>query len=125
MDITQKINAFVQLGHTIEAFSADQKAALGHMVKTKNEWFTPKNLELALQGLQQYLSKTHLEQWTTRYPGLQQAPKAQTPRKVGVVMASDTPAERRVEWTYPLRQTSLARHGLDAGIDSSVARNCP
>ncbi|HAS39449.1 MAG TPA: acyl-CoA reductase [Microscillaceae bacterium] len=89
MNITQKINAFVQLGDTIRGFSTDQKAALGQMIKSKNEWFTPENLELALNGLQQYLNKNNLEQWVARYPALNQEKNS---RKVGVVMAGNIPA---------------------------------
>ena len=117
MDITQKINAFVQLGHTIKAFSANQKAALGQMVKTKNEWFTPENLHLALQGLQQYLNKTQLEQWISRYPALQQPPQEQTPRKVGVVMAGDTPAMG----FHDLLSVVLSGHVLYAKLPSQDA----
>jgi len=67
------------------------------MIKSKNEWFTPENLELAHKGLQQYLDKTNLEQWVARYPSLQNlgqnsGQNGLTPRKVGVVMAGNIPA---------------------------------
>ncbi|OJJ18731.1 acyl-CoA reductase [marine bacterium AO1-C] len=114
MNITQKINAFVQLGNTIREFSADQKAALGQMIKTKNDWFTPENLDLALNGLQQYLDKTNLEQWIARYPDLQ---TTRTPRKVGVVMAGNIPAVG----FHDLLSVVMSGHVLHAKLSSQDA----
>lgn len=90
MNIGQKINVFVQLGDLIKSFTSDQKAALAQMVKTKNEWFTSENLELALNGLQQYLTRENLEKWVAAYPALQ---NESTPQKVGLLMTGNVPAE--------------------------------
>lgn len=90
MTITQKINAFVQLGTSIREFSTDQKAALGHMVKSKNEWFTPENLDLTLNRLQQSLTQSNLEKWVSAYPSLANA--TTNPKKVGVLMNDHIPA---------------------------------
>ena len=90
MTITQKINAFVQLGSSIREFTTDQKVALGHMVKSKNEWFTQENLDLTLTKLQQYLTQSNLEKWVSAYPSMADAPP--TPKKVGVVMTDNIPA---------------------------------
>ncbi|WP_299464769.1 acyl-CoA reductase [uncultured Microscilla sp.] len=91
MDIAQKINVFVQLGDSINKFSEEQKRALGQMIKLKNEWFTRENLDLTLQGLQQYLNRENLEKWLGKYPSLF-AKEAATPKKVGIVMAGNIPA---------------------------------
>lgn len=93
MDIAQKINVFVQLGDSIREFSADQRTALGHMVKLKNEWFAPQSLNLALQGLQQYLNRENLAKWLAKYPSLF-ADKGNdfVPKKIGIVMTGNVPA---------------------------------
>lgn len=113
MNITQKINVFVQLGDSISKFSEEQKGALGQMIKLKNEWFTRENLDLALQGLQQYLRRENLEKWLSKYPSLV-GNEPTNAKKVGIVMAGNIPAVG----FHDLLSVVMSGHVLHAKLSS-------
>lgn len=115
MNIAQKINVFVQLGDLIKGFTEEQKTALGQIVKLKNEWFTSENLDLALTGLQQYLTRENLEQWIAKYPSLfAQNTEESTAKKVGIVMAGNIPAVG----FHDLLSVVMSGHILQAKLSS-------
>jgi hypothetical protein len=87
MNIEARINAFVELGNRIEGLSEETREEWYTQARAQNNWLTPENVQLALEGIRKYLQPDELRQWAGRYlSGDVQ------PRKVGVVMAGNIPA---------------------------------
>jgi Acyl-CoA reductase (LuxC) len=88
LDLQKRIQAFEKLGEYLKNLSSDELQHLKSLARSKNNWFTPESIDKALEGIQTYLDKTDLEQWTTKYPKISEV----TPKKVAIVMAGNIPA---------------------------------
>jgi hypothetical protein len=86
MSIEQIILAFVQLSQKIKQISSDELAHLQSRAQVENPWFTPANVQLAFQGIQEFLDPQSLQNWLKNY----QVPVNQ-PRKIGLVLAGNIP----------------------------------
>ncbi len=87
MNTEERINAFTQLGTRIETLPEETRYEWYTLARARNNWLTPENVQLALEGIRKYLQPDELRQWVGRYSfGEVQ------PRKVGVVMAGNIPA---------------------------------
>ena len=86
MNLSERIHAFVQLGHRITALSQDEKDRLYPRAKAENGWFTFESIDQAMDGLSFMLSHEKLSHWTSKY---QLNPDV--PRIVGVIMAGNIP----------------------------------
>lgn len=85
MTIDQRLAAFKRLGellHTIEP--AEKKDLVDHAGQC-NPWFTPAQIDLALQGIGRMLNANDLERWASAYSFKKAS------RTVGVVMAGNIP----------------------------------
>lgn len=111
MDLQQRINAFVQLGHFLSQFSREeivQKKDVAyndlffdgmlHQIKLAGEdngWFTKENVLYAIEGWANTLTQDKLEQWLTPYEqDLALAQKENTTaaaKTVAVIMAGNIP----------------------------------
>jgi len=88
MNLQERINAFAQLGKRIENLSDEEFEQLARRVENHNNWFTPSQTKLALEGLTVFLHKEELERWTENYD----FSAAQEPKNIGVLMAGNVPA---------------------------------
>ncbi len=55
---------------------------------TKNPWFTPENVRMAVDAIANVLTEENLKKWTDSYPQLQNDHK---PVRVAVIMAGNIP----------------------------------
>lgn len=95
MHLSIRINTFSELGeilrNTLDGKVTKYSTELNHLIKTqhtKNPWFTPGNVRLALNATAGELTYDNLKTWTDAYPILNQN---YDPLKVGVVMAGNIP----------------------------------
>jgi Acyl-CoA reductase (LuxC) len=86
MKLEERIDAFVQLGSAIGNLTAEARQPLFAQVAQQNPWFTADNVELALKGITQFLSKESLTKWTQSYHL-----NPTSPKKIGVAMAGNIP----------------------------------
>lgn len=91
----QRIKAFSELGEIIRnVLSGKDRSLSGDAIRmitsqeSRNEWFTPDNVRLALGAIADELTSENLKRWTDKYPGLQAVEK---PLNIGVVMAGNIP----------------------------------
>jgi hypothetical protein len=87
MTLEERIRAFVQLGERIKDLPGDVRQQWYGRAGMHNNWFTPDNVQLALDTIAGYLREEELLQWVQSY-AFENAP----PRKVGVLMAGNVPA---------------------------------
>ena len=95
MNLSKRISAFSVLGEIIrDALSGKPgkySAALNHLIETqhtKNPWFTPDNIRMALSAVADELTPENLNKWCSFYPGLAADHK---PVRAGVIMAGNIP----------------------------------
>lgn len=95
MHLEQRIKAFSELGEIIrDVLSGKDRPQAVDAVRmissqeSRNEWFTPDNVRLALGAIADELTAENLRKWTDNYPGLQAAEKT---LNIGVVMAGNIP----------------------------------
>ncbi len=102
MDLHERIKAFVKLGHFLSQFSNDtseKKPNIEHndlffegfkhqlkLAQEHNAWFTPKNLQFALNGWAESLTETNLKTWLNPYKI-----KTKHPKQVAIIMAGNIP----------------------------------
>jgi hypothetical protein len=89
MSLEQRIEAFVRLGERLGNLTIEEKEELFWRVNNSNAWFTPQNIEHAIQGLQLFLDKNALVNWTASYPTLSNYTNS---KKIGIIMAGNIPA---------------------------------
>lgn len=89
IDLDRKIEALIELGNQIQQTTQEEKLDLFDNVGYANAWFTPENIEKALEGLSFMLEKNQLSAWLKQYPTLKSANQG---KKVGVIMAGNIPA---------------------------------
>lgn len=88
MSFTQVFSAFIQLGRHIEQTNWTDSPLL-QKVYTENPWFTPQNVELAIQGIAHYLQEDTLHEIAKKYKLSENW--ANTPQRVGVLAAGNIP----------------------------------
>jgi hypothetical protein len=86
MELKERIDAFVRLKSAIENLKAEEREQLYNHATQQNPWFTVKHIELALQGITQFLSRESLTKWAELYPL-----DSINPKKIGVAMAGNIP----------------------------------
>src|SRR5579859_775212 len=86
MTLTDRIEAFVQLGKKLTDLSPEERNNLTDKVRNENPWFTPESTTLALQGISKFLDRGTLEHWTSHY-----SIAGSSSKKVGVAMAGNIP----------------------------------
>jgi len=87
MTTESRIQAFVQLGERLRNLPGDVQEQWYARVGMHNNWFTPDNVQLALDTIAGYLREEELRRWVQSY-----AFDHVHPRKVGVLMAGNVPA---------------------------------
>lgn len=88
MDLQTRIEAFGALGDWIANLAGEERAYIHERAKAHNGWFTPGNVDLALEGLTRYLHRDALRRWLAPY----NLPEYnERPAKVGVAMAGNIP----------------------------------
>ncbi|WP_027000791.1 acyl-CoA reductase [Eisenibacter elegans] len=112
MNISQKIDAFVQLGLRLQQLSPETRALLYKRIEQENPWFTPESLDFALAGIGRFLDAEALAKWVSAYPSLAQA--RQQPKRIGVIMAGNIPAVGFHDFLSVL----LSGHQLQAKLSS-------
>ncbi|RZN81364.1 MAG: acyl-CoA reductase [Winogradskyella sp.] len=98
MELQQRVNAFVKLGHFLSQFTNAPKDAnidtafidgFKHQLKLAQEnngWFSKNNLDFALKSWTEALTEANLEQWTTNYNF-----EAIDPETIAIIMAGNIP----------------------------------
>ena len=86
MQLQDRVSAFSALGVAIKNLTAREFEHICINAQSHNNWFTPDNIQAALDGIQHYLDKEKLKNWTTHY-SLNPA----KPKTVGLVMAGNIP----------------------------------
>lgn len=86
MKLSERIAAFAELGTRLHSIEQADKNNLFRRAVVHNAWFTPRQCELALNGILKFLVKDQLERWVMAHNL-----SNDTPRKVGVVMAGNIP----------------------------------
>ena len=86
MNHSERLAAFVALGHRLTQLSPDELATLAARARNQNAWFDLPNVRTAVAGVALLLAEAPLRQWAARYP-----PEPGAVRQVGVVMAGNIP----------------------------------
>ncbi len=87
MILEERTQAFIRLGKRIEGLPDDVRQQWYGRAGMHNNWFTPDNVQLALDSIAGYLREAELRQWVQAYDF-----STVQPRRVGVVMAGNVPA---------------------------------
>jgi hypothetical protein len=86
MNIDDRLEAFEKLGNYVHAIDEVEFDEILDEVRNENPWFTHGSIELALQGLHNYLDGEKLRQWVSRYQI-----NAPVSKKIAVIMAGNIP----------------------------------
>ncbi|MDQ2792966.1 MAG: acyl-CoA reductase [Bacteroidota bacterium] len=86
MNHSERLAAFVALGHRLAHLPADELATQAARARNQNAWFDLPNVRAAVAGIAHLLAAEPLRQWAARYP-----PEPGTVRQLGVVMAGNIP----------------------------------
>jgi len=86
MNHSERLAAFVALGHRLAHLPADELTALAAGARNQNAWFDLPNVSAAVAGIGHLLAEAPLRQWAARYP-----PEPSSERQIGVVMAGNIP----------------------------------
>ncbi len=86
MNLNDRTNAFVTLGHTLKNLPKAEFEAIAKKAHQENGWFTLESITLAFHGIQILLNKERLETWVSSYP-----PESPSAKTVGVAMAGNIP----------------------------------
>ena len=86
MNHSERLAAFVALGHRLAHLPAEELAAQAARARNQNAWFDQPNVRAAVAGIARLLAEEPLRQWAARYP-----PEPRTVRQIGVVMAGNIP----------------------------------
>jgi len=89
MDINQRLNILAALGERLLQMTEDEKNELFGNMQNHNNWFTPKQSALALQGIRRYLSIEQLKEWTSAY--FLKKSESHPPKNIGIIMAGNIP----------------------------------
>ena len=86
MNHSERLAAFVALGHRLAHLPADELATQAARARNQNAWFDLPNVRAAVAGIARLLAGEPLRQWAARYP-----PEPAAVRQIGVVMAGNIP----------------------------------
>jgi hypothetical protein len=86
MNHSERLAAFVALGHRLAASPADELTALAARARNQNAWFDRPSVGAAMAGIAHLLAEEPLRHWAARYPA-----EPATVHKIGVVMAGNIP----------------------------------
>ena len=86
MNHSERLAAFVALGHRLSALTPDELTDLAARARNQNSWFDRPNVTAAFRGIAHLLADEPLRHWAARYP-----PEPTTVHQVGVVMAGNIP----------------------------------
>jgi len=109
MKLSERINAFAELGNVLHSIEVEDKNNLFSQAANYNPWFVAKHCDLALKGISKFLVKEKLEQWAMPYNTTLSAS-----RKVGVVMAGNIP----LVGFHDLLCVLISGHHLSAKLSS-------
>lgn len=89
MTLSERLQTFIALGDYLRSSEGQADCSeLSHRAYLQNNWFTPKNVQFALQSIIEHmLSARALTSWATHYNS-----EPPVPRLVGIVMAGNMPA---------------------------------
>ncbi len=93
MNLTQRIDAFIELGKFLRKFPGQNKFSnvLEEIVESNhiyNPWFTKNNILQSIYAIGESLQKEKIQFWINTYPNLD---KAEKKRKIGVITAGNIP----------------------------------
>ena len=86
MTHSERLAAFVALGHRLAHLPADELVIQASRARNQNAWFDLPNVRAAFAGIAHLLAEAPLRQWAARYP-----PEPRAVRQIGVVMAGNIP----------------------------------
>lgn len=87
MDVNQRLTQLAALGDRLLHLSDDTKAELFAKMQNYNNWFTPKQSALALNGISRYLSHDKLKAWIQPYS----FDTNSADKNIGIIMAGNIP----------------------------------
>jgi hypothetical protein len=90
MTIQERIYTFSELGKDLSQLSEEEYQQLALQAKASNQWFTQENIQVALQAISRQLNPESLAEWASSYNLGDNTLEA---KRVGVVMAGNSPAE--------------------------------
>jgi len=85
MTINERIEAFVALGDHLSKLNAETRKELHLKAASENPWFTPANVDAAINGIAHFLKSESLNSWVSQYEIKDQN------KVIGVVMAGNIP----------------------------------
>jgi hypothetical protein len=86
MTLEDRIAAFEKLGNNLSAIDPNEFNLLIEKARNENSWFTPESIKTSFAGLSQYLERSKLETWTSKYPT-----RSNGVMTIAVVMAGNVP----------------------------------
>ncbi len=86
MQLSQRIQAFDQLGKSLRNLNPEKLDTWSQAAKAENPWFTRESVERSINGLGEFLDSNKLTEWTKQYSFDHIKPK-----NVGIVMAGNIP----------------------------------
>jgi len=102
MNLSKRINSFIELGDFLTQFSSEEEAQTNHplnsifyddfkdllsRISNENLWFTPFHVHKSINGICTFLKEEKLEEWLSNYVVSDQ----NTDLKVAVIMAGNIP----------------------------------
>lgn len=87
MTLQGRFDAFALLGEKIAQLSREDLQQLSYSARLENAWFTPENVNHALQGISYMLQPESLKKWLLPYGKLD----PEVPQIVGIIMAGNIP----------------------------------
>lgn len=95
MELEKRIETFSELGFILRSAVAGKQGSFTGRISDlisnqhlKNPWFTPGNMQLAIESIANELTKENLLRWTSAYPALGRTRKPDT---IAVIMAGNIP----------------------------------
>ncbi len=85
MTLSQRINALALLGKQLKTLPKQALAHWADKAGNENRWFTPKAVEMAVNGIIKMLDKEALENWANTYSF------TATNKRIGIIMAGNIP----------------------------------
>ncbi len=102
MNLSERINSFIELGDFLSQFSSENQAQINHSlnsifyddfkallsrISNENLWFTPFHVHASINGICSFLNKEKLELWLSKYS----VSDKNTEVKTAVIMAGNIP----------------------------------
>ena len=109
MTLENRIEAFIELGKQLQNLTPEDLKAWARMAASRNVWFDEQNVSAAVKSISTLLNEQYLREWLYPYH-LKQV----TPKKVGVVMAGNTP----MVGFHDFMAVLLSGHNLLAKLNS-------